>query len=206
MRSPDSHPLCPPGHALAAPAGLSRRQLLGRGLALAGAALLPLGLGVPALAQRSDVEARLRELGIELPALPAAVANYRPYVAANGLLYIAGQIPRRDGEMLHPGRVPEEVSIEQGQEAARLCAINILAAVKEACAGDWRRVQQCLRLEGFVASSEGFNDQSQVVNGASDLMVEVLGERGRHSRIAVGVNELPLDACVEVAAVFALND
>jgi len=127
-----------------------------------------------------------------------------PYRVVGNLAYIAGQLAFKDGELMHPGKVPEEISIEQAQEAAQQCVVNMIAALKAACDGDLDRVQMCLRLEGFVASADDFTQQSQVMNGASNFMVEVFGDVGRHSRIAVGVNTLPLNASVEVAGVFSI--
>lgn len=160
-------------------------------------------LSLPALAA-GGYEARLGELGITLPEVPPPVANYVPYRVAGNLAYIAGQLAFKDGELMHPGKIPDEISIEQGQEAARQCVINLIAALKAACDGDLDRVQMCLRLEGFIASVDEFTQQSTVMNGASDFMVEVFGDAGRHSRIAVGVNTLPLNASVEVAGVFSI--
>lgn len=185
---------------------MSRRGFMQRSaLATAAVGLGAAGtLSLPALAVGGH-EARLGELGITLPEVPPPVANYVPYRVADGLVYLAGQIPFRDGELMHPGKIPNEISIEQGQEAARQCVINLIAALKAACDGDLDRVRMCLRLEGFVASADDFTQQSTVMNGASDFMVEVFGDVGRHSRIAVGVNTLPLNACVEVAGVFSIT-
>lgn len=181
---------------------LSRRRFLCHSaMGAAGLALLPtVGLAAEA------VPRRLRELGIELPEVPAPVANYVPWVRENGFVYLAGQIPFLDGELMSPGKVPVDVSIEAGRAAARQCGINLIAALNAACEGDLNKVRRCMRLDGFVASSPGFSQQPAVVNGASDLMVEVFGDAGRHSRTAVGVNELPLNACVEVAAVFVIDE
>lgn len=188
------------------PALVSQRQALNprrrRLLATLGACVL---LPLPRLSPANDFEARLAELGISLPEVPDPVANYVPYRVANGFVYCAGQIPFRDGELLHPGKVPTDVSVENAQLAARQCAINLIATLRAACEGDLNRVQACLRLQGFVASADDFTRQSTVMNGASDFMVEVFGEAGRHTRLAVGVNTLPLNACVEVSGVFAIS-
>lgn len=181
--------------------GLSRRTLLRGGSILGTALLVPVAPSVSA----QSVNDRLLELEIDIPRPAQGVANYVPYQVANGFAYIAGQLPRRDGDMLFPGRLPDEVSISQGQQAARQCAINILSALGAACAGDWSRVRQCMRLDAYVASAPDFTGQSSVVNGASDLIVDVFGAAGRHTRTAVGVSELPLNACIEVAAVFAID-
>lgn len=152
-----------------------------------------------------EIDARLQDLGIVLPEVAPPVANYTPHAVENGFAYIAGQIAFRDGELLHPGKIPTDVSIEQGQEAARQCAINVIAALKAGCNGDLDRVRRCVRVQGFVASADDFTDQSKVMNGASDLMVDVFGDAGLHTRLAIGTNTLPLDACVEVSAIFAID-
>lgn len=182
----------------------TRRELLRRGMTFTTALALPLVASSRVMAA-GLIDERLSQLGIVLPDVPAPVANYVPYLVENGFAYIAGQIPFLDGELMSPGSVPEEVSIEQGREAARQCGINIMAALKSACEGDLDRVRQCMRLEGFVASNDGFTQQPAVVNGASDLMVEVFGDRGRHTRTAVGVKELPLNSCVEISAIFVID-
>ena len=151
-----------------------------------------------------DVEARLEALGLSLPSAPAPAANYIPYCLAHNFLYIAGQIPRGPSGIVFTGRVGSDLSLEQGQKAAELCALNILAQVKAALGG-FGTLRQCMRLTGFVASAEGFYDHPLVVNGASDLMFAALGEKGRHTRAAVGVASLPGNSAVEVDAVFAIE-
>lgn len=151
------------------------------------------------------IEARLAELKIDLPSPAKPVANYVPYVVSGPLVVIAGQVPLEKGEVKYRGRVGEELGAEEGQAAARLCALNMLGQLKEACAGDLDRVTRCVRLGVFVASANGFTDQPKVANGASDLMVEVFGELGRHARTAVGTNVLPLNCAVEVEGFFALT-
>jgi enamine deaminase RidA (YjgF/YER057c/UK114 family) len=178
----------------------SRRKILQAGALLTCASALPL-----ALAQSNIIERRLDELGIELPPTPAPVANYVAYKVAGNMAYIAGQIPFLNGELMHTGKVPSEVSIEQAQAAARQCGINMLSALKGACEGDLGRVRQCMRVQGFVASDNDFTGQSTVVNGVSNLMVEVFGDAGKHTRLALGANSLPLDACVEVSGIFLIE-
>lgn len=146
------------------------------------------------------IEARLKELGITLPQAAAPAANYVPFVTSGHLLFISGQLPMEDGKVAVSGTLGTDVMLENGQRAARLCAINILAQANTAL-GDLDRVRRVVRLGGFVASANGFTDQPKVVNGASDLMVEVFGDAGRHARAAVGVNVLPLGAAVEVEAI-----
>ena len=181
-----------------------RRQLLASGITLTGALAVPALLSRPASAAES-ISGRLQQLGISLPEVPPPVANYVPFLLQDQFVYIAGQIPFLDGVLIHPGSVPNEVSIENGRAAARQCGINILAALSGALNGNLDRVRQCMRLDGFVASAAGFTQQPAIVNGASDLMVDVFGAAGRHTRTAVGVSELPLNACVEVAAVFIVD-
>ena len=148
---------------------------------------------------------RLRELGIELPQPAAPLAAYVGYVAHAGTVVISGQLPLRDGEPAFHGVLGESVTIDDGYQAARLCAINVLAQLRSAVDGDWSRVDRCIRLGGFVAAVPVFEAHPKVVNGASELIAEVLGERGAHARAAVGVASLPLGVPVEVEATFALR-
>jgi len=151
------------------------------------------------------IEQRLQELNINLPAPTAAVANYVPFHVNNGCVVISGQLPLQNGQLVYKGHVGKDLSIEQGQEAARLCTINLLAQLKVACAGNWDQVVCCTRVGGFVACGPEFTDHPKVINGASDLIVDILGERGRHARCAVGVTSLPLGAAVEIEAIFRLQ-
>ncbi len=148
------------------------------------------------------IESRLNELGITLPEPAPAVANYLPVARAGGLLFVSGQLPMADGRVAWTGRLGEALDIDEGRQAARLCAINMLAQLHDALDGELDRVRRVVRLGGFVASAEDFTAQPQVINGASDLMVEVFGEAGRHARAAVGVNVLPLGAAVELEGLF----
>jgi enamine deaminase RidA (YjgF/YER057c/UK114 family) len=153
----------------------------------------------------SDIDKKLTDLGITLPPPGAPAGNYVPFVIVGDLAFMSGQVAREAGKMKYTGKVGGGLSIEQGQQAARLCAVNLLAQLKVACGGDLDRVERCVRLGGFVNSPPDFLDHPKVVNGASDLMVEVFGERGQHARTAVGVSALPLDSAVEVEAVFQLK-
>lgn len=153
----------------------------------------------------TDVDAMLEELGVTLPEVPEPVANYVPYVVENGFAYMAGQLAFQDGELMFPGKVPTDVSVEEAQQAARQCAINMIAAVRAACGGDFGRVRRLVRMQGFIASADDFDQQSTVMNGASDFMVEVFGDAGRHTRLALGANALPLNASVEVSGIFAVD-
>ena len=149
------------------------------------------------------VEARMQEQGIWLPTAAAPAGNYVPAVEAGGLLFVSGQLPIVDGAVQYTGRLGEGVSLEDGQEAARLCALNLIAQAKAAI-GDLDRVTRVVKLVGFVASTPDFTDQPKVINGASDLMAAVFDDKGRHARAAVGVASLPLGVAVEVEAVFAV--
>ena len=150
------------------------------------------------------IEERLSELGIELPPAPVPVASYVPVRVAGGLAFVAGQIPLDGGTLRYPGKVGAEVSIEQGVEGARRCALQALAALRSEL-GSLDRVRGIVKVDVFVASAPGFVDQPKVANGASDTLVEIFGEAGRHARAAVGVAELPLGASVEVALVAAID-
>lgn len=150
------------------------------------------------------IDDRLDELGIDLPPPPAAIASYVPVRISGNLAFVSGQVPLVDGRPLHPGKLADGVSVEQGAEAARRCAVQALSALREAL-GTLDRIAGIVRVSVFVASAAGFADQPKVANGASDLLVEVFGDAGRHARAAVGVAELPLGASVEVALVAELT-
>ena len=152
----------------------------------------------------SQIEDRLAELGITLPEPNAPVANYVPYVLQGSLLYISGQVST-DASGGIKGVVGEDIDAEMAKRAARLCGINLIAQMKAACDGRLERVARIVKLGGFVQAGAGFFEIPQVVNGASDLMVEAFGEAGRHARSAVGVYRLPLNFAVEVDAVVALK-
>jgi enamine deaminase RidA (YjgF/YER057c/UK114 family) len=149
-------------------------------------------------------ETRLTELGLSLPVPAAAVANYVPFVVTGSLLFVSGQLPLEDGKPMVQGRLGADVSLEDGVRAARLCALNLLAQARAACRGDLGRVRRLVRMTAYVAGTADFTDQPKVVNGASDLMVQVLGEAGRHARVAVGVASLPLNVAVEIEAIFEI--
>ncbi|EWY39336.1 endoribonuclease [Skermanella stibiiresistens SB22] len=151
------------------------------------------------------IAARLKELGIDLPNLPAPAGAYVPYTLSGNILFVSGQIPMRDGALSHKGKVGADLSIEDGHACARVCALNILAQVAAACGGDLDRVSRCLKLGGFVNCGPDFNDHPKVINGASELMIEVFGDAGKHARFAVGAPSLPLGSAVEVEAVFELK-
>lgn len=168
------------------------------------------GVGLLALpggarADASDPETRLAAAGIVLPRLSAPLGAYAPFAIEGRLLFIAGQLPMKDGKLTASGPVPSQVDVASAQLAARQCAINILAAAKLALGGDLRRIEACLKLTGYVASDPSFIDHPKVVNSASELMAIAFGDRGRHARAAVGVGSLPLGAPVEVDAIFAIR-
>lgn len=149
------------------------------------------------------VEARLQQLKVELPQAPTALANYVPYAHMGNLLYISGQVCQWNGKLQFAGRLGVDLSLDTGQQAARLCGLNLLAQARAAI-GDLDRIRRCVRINGFVACAPEFTQQPQVINGCSDLLVDVLGDAGRHSRIAVGVAALPGGAAVEIDAIFEI--
>ncbi len=149
------------------------------------------------------IEQKLDSLGLGLPDAPAPAANYVPFVISGNHVYISGQISR--GQKDITGKVGETLSVEEGQEAARICALNILAQLKEAVNGDWMKVRRCVRLGGFVNCTPDFTDQPLVINGASNLIAEIMGDAGKHARAAVGVSSLPLGVAVEIDAIFEIE-
>ena len=150
------------------------------------------------------IDKKLAELGITLPAPPAPVANYVPTVRSGSLLFCSGQVSAAPGGEAIKGKLGAETSIERGQAAARLCAINLLAQAKAAL-GDLDRIKRCVRLGGFINATPAFGDLPKVMNGASDLMVTAFAEKGRHARTTIGVAALPLDAAVEVEGAFEVS-
>jgi len=151
------------------------------------------------------IETRLKELGINLPQAAAPAANYVPYVISGNTVYVSGQITLENGELKHVGRVGDTMEAEEAQLAARLCGLNLIAQVKAACGGNLDRVSQVVKLGGFINCTADFNGHPQVINGASDLMVEVFGDKGRHARFAVGAPSLPLGVAVEIDGVFEIE-
>jgi enamine deaminase RidA (YjgF/YER057c/UK114 family) len=151
------------------------------------------------------IAARLEKLGIVLPPAPAAQGNYVPYVVTGNLVFLAGQIALVDGTLQYPGRVPDTVTLEEAQDCARLCAINLITQVNAACNGDLERVVRCVKLGGFVACDPSFTDHPKVINGASDLIAAVFADKAAHARFAVGAPSLPLGASVEIDAVFEIR-
>ncbi|WP_250519151.1 RidA family protein [Caballeronia sp. ATUFL_M1_KS5A] len=152
----------------------------------------------------ATLQQRLQKLGIEMPPPVTPGANFTPTKRVGNLLYVSGQVPVSGGVDRYVGKLGTEVSLEDGQAAARLCAVNILSQVNQAVGDDFDQVVGCVRLGGFVNASPDFKDHPKVLNGASDLMVSVLGDAGRHTRAAVGCNSLPRNVAVEVDAIFEL--
>ena len=150
------------------------------------------------------IDARLKELGIELPQAAAPVAAYVPSTISGNTLYISGQITVWNGERKFIGKVGQDFTVEQGKEAARLCGLNILAQARAALGGDLDRITRVLRLGGFVNSGADFHDHPAVINGASELMLDVFGDAGKHARAAVGAPSLPANVAVEVDAIFEI--
>ncbi len=151
------------------------------------------------------IQQNLEKLGVTLPEAAAPAANYVPFVKTGNQLFISGQLPMQDGKIAKTGKIGAELSIEDGVEAARLCAINLLAQAK-AATGDLSKVVRLVKIVGFVNSTSDFGDQPKVINGASDFMVAAMGEAGRHARSAVSAGSLPFNAAVEIEAIFEVAE
>jgi len=152
----------------------------------------------------TPIDDRLAELGLTLPEAPAPAANYVPAVRSGALLFVSGQISQNAGGLIC-GRLGEDMDVAAGAEAAKACALALLAQVRAACDGDLGRLVRVVKLTGFVSSTPGFTDQPKVINGASDALVAILGDAGRHSRSAVGVASLPLGVAVEIEGIFEIR-
>ena len=152
----------------------------------------------------ATVEQRLLDMGVQLPKPAAPAANYVPFVITGNLVFVSGQVTMLNGELQYVGTVGDDFSVEDGYQAARICAINLLAQLKEACGGDLGRVKQVVKLGGFVNCTADFTDQPKVINGASDLIAEAFGDAGKHARFAVGAPSLPLGVAVEVDGIFEI--
>ncbi|MFZ5964328.1 RidA family protein [Thalassococcus sp. BH17M4-6] len=151
-----------------------------------------------------EIETRLTELGLTLPDAPAPAANYVPFVVSGNLVYVSGQISNSPDGLIK-GKLGDDMSVEAGAEAAKSCALSLLAQVRVACAGDLGRLKQVIKLTGFVNSTQEFTDQPKVINGASDLLVDILGDTGRHARSAVSAASLPMGVAVEIEGIFEIE-
>ena len=151
------------------------------------------------------IDARLKELGITLTSPPKPVAAYVPYTISGNLVFVSGQVPFQDGALKYVGKLGADFSVEMGQAAAQLCAINVLSVLKVACGGDLDKVVRCLKVGVFVNATPDYDKQPEVANGASDLFAAVFGEAGKHARAAVGVGSLPRGVAVEVDAIFEIQ-
>jgi len=152
-----------------------------------------------------SIETKLEELGITLPEAPAAVAAYQPWIRTGNLIFTSGQLPFRDGQIAYEGKLGVELSQDDGYQAARQCALNAIAQLK-AASGNLDKIQKIVRIEGYVHCADGFRGHPQVLNGASDLVAEIFGEKGKHTRLALGINEMPLNAAVQLAMTAEVAD
>lgn len=152
----------------------------------------------------SDIESRLAEMGVALPDAPAPAANYVPYVVVGTTVYVSGQISQNDAGLIK-GRIGADLDSAAGAQAAKCCAISLLAQVKKACDGDLSRLVRAVKLTGFVNSTPEFTDQPKVINGASDFLVSVMGDAGRHARSAVSAASLPFGVAVEIEGIFEIR-
>ena len=150
-------------------------------------------------------EENINKLDLKIPDLPSPLANYVPYKVSDNTVYVSGQGPVIDGKIIYSGKVGNDISQEEGVKAAELCCINIIAALKSSINGDWNRLDTFLKLGGFVNCDNDFSDQPKIINGASDLLVNIFGDKGRHSRFAVGSNALPLNISVEIDAIIKIK-
>jgi enamine deaminase RidA (YjgF/YER057c/UK114 family) len=151
------------------------------------------------------IDENIKKLGIEIPDAPAPVGAYVAFKSVGKLLFISGQISVDSSGRFIKGKVDKDIDLKKGQEAAKLCAINIIAQAKKACSGDLEKISSCIKLTGFVNSSDEFIDQPKIINGASELISAVFGENGKHTRAAISVNSLPLGVSVEIDAIFELK-
>ena len=150
-------------------------------------------------------EENIMQLGINIPDMPAPLANYVPYKVSDNVVYVSGQGPVLNGNLMYKGKVNEDISIEDGIKAAELCCINIIATLKKSISGDWNKLDSFLKLGGFVNCNDNFYDQPKVINGASDLLVKIFGDQGKHARFAVGSNALPMNISVEIDAIIKIK-
>ena len=150
-------------------------------------------------------EKNIKDLDLNIPDIATPVANYVPYKIFDKILYVSGQAPSKDGSLIYIGKVGEEITEEDGIKAAELCCINIIAALKSAINSDWEKLDGFIKLGGFVNSNTNFTNHPQIINGASNLLVKIFGEKGKHARFAVGSNSLPMNISVEIEAIIKLR-
>ena len=150
-------------------------------------------------------EENIKQLGIEIPNMPSALANYVPFKISDNIVYVSGQAPVKNGDLIYKGKVGVDLSINDGIKAAELCCINIISALRTSINGDWNRLDSFLKLGGFVNCNNNFYDQPKIINGASDLLVKIFGDQGKHARFAVGSNSLPMNISVEIDAIIKIK-
>tara|TARA_B100001123_G_C14681993_1_gene777838 strand:- start:160 stop:624 length:465 start_codon:yes stop_codon:yes gene_type:complete len=150
-------------------------------------------------------EKNIKDLGLVIPELPTAVANYVPYKIVENLVYVSGQAPSKNGKIIYTGKVGEKITDEEGILAAELCCLNIIAALKKSINDDWEKLDTFVKLGGFVNCNPNYTNQPIIINGASDILVKIFGDRGRHARFAVGSNSLPFDISVEIEAIIKIK-
>ena len=150
-------------------------------------------------------EENIKQLGIEIPDMPSALANYVPFKISDNIVYVSGQAPVKNGDLIYKGKVGVDLSINDGIKAAELCCINIISALRTSISGDWNRLDSFLKLGGFVNCNNDFYDQPKIINGASDLLVNIFGDQGKHARFAVGSNALPMNISVEIDAIIKIK-
>ena len=150
-------------------------------------------------------EENIKQLGLEIPEMPTALANYVPFKVSDSIVYVSGQAPVKNGELIYKGKVGEDITIDEGIKAAELCCVNIISVLKNSINGDWNRLDSFLKLGGFVNCNNYFYDQPKIINGASDLLVKIFGHQGKHARFAVGSNSLPLNISVEIDAIIKIK-
>jgi len=150
-------------------------------------------------------EKNIKDLGLIISEPPTAVANYVPFKVIDNLVYVSGQAPIKNGKIIYTGKVGDNVSEEDGILAAEICCLNIIAALRKSINGDWDRLENFVKLGGFVNCKDGYTNQPKIINGASDLLVNIFGEQGKHTRFAVGSNSLPMNIAVEIDAIIKIK-
>ena len=151
------------------------------------------------------IDRKINELGLILPKVASPIANYVPYKICEKMLYVSGQGPIKDGKLIYEGKVGDNLTIEDRIEAAKLCCLNILSIIKQACDDNWDSVNEVVKIGGFVNCTSEFKEQPKIINGASDLLVKIFGDQGKHARFAVGANSLPLNISVEIDAIIKIK-